>query len=176
MKFNKQITHALTRGAQLSVALIVTTLLTTTVYAEALPGAFPKTSVFQGYYKDIKSTDLYFPTGNWHLMANGRIYSFKVQLEGAKKLKIISTLGNIEDIKWDRNTGEFTFTRVRDQGENQGENRILIQQFNGYLMTYADGKQKGSQRDDKWRMAGTFIHESKKHAGSKSGWYATLPR
>jgi len=144
---------------------------------QPLPGAFPRTSVFQGYYKHIRDMDLYFPTGDWRLMANGRVYTFSVKIEN-EKLVVESSLGNIENIDWNKDTGEIKFTRKRDLGENQGNRRKLRQRFKGFLMTYADGKQAGSQRDYKWRMAGTYRQRSPRLDWNKrrSGWYATLPR
>jgi len=145
---------------------------------EPLPGAFPKTSVFQGYYKHIRDMDLYFPTGDWRLMANGRVYNFNVQINEAGKLTVESRLGDIKNIKWNKNTGKLAFTRKLDLGSNQGNRRNLRQRFSGYLMAYADGKQAGSQRDYKWRLAGTYRQRSPRLDWNKrrSGWYATLPR
>ncbi len=163
-------------GALFVTTTFLTTFLMSAVYADsALPGSFPTTNIFMGAYKNIRETKIYFPTGNWHLIANGRVYSFVVE-DIAGKLIAKSNMGKI-NISWNRDLGKIIFTRLI---EMKDPSRTLRQTFTGYLMTYSDGTQaKDSKRDYKWRMAGTFHHETPKMAKdipTSSSWYATLPR
>lgn len=126
-----------------------------------LPGSFPASSVYGGSFRE--STSL--PTGEWHLMANGRIYTFRVVAVSGAEIKAILTSGEVTNARWSASTHQLTFTRIVP-----GQ---VEQEWTGYLMAY-------SASDPKWRMAGTLrnVRSLGDHRVplSTSGWYATRPR
>ena len=119
------------------------------------PGCFPADlSAFPGPYR--KSSSL--PLGEWHVLANGRIYTLQITEVSGSMVTAQLSSGDIEGATWDAATGKFTFSRVLPK---------LRQEFTGYLLHYDEGA------DLKWRIAGVFGDVK---VGPQSGWYATLAR
>ncbi len=129
--------------------------------ATELPGSFPTSSIYGGPYTE--STSL--PTGEWHVMANGRIYTLEVLAVSGSDVKATLSSGTITKARWSSSTQQLIFTRVvPDQVE---------QEWTGYLMTY-------SSADPQWRMAGTLrnVRSLGEHRVplATGGWYAARPR
>ena len=142
--------------------------------APLLPGSFPTTSIFKDpYVKIFNKTDI---IGNWHMMANGRIYNLDIsQVNGKTKIK--SRLGRIDFVNWNAITGKLTFQRYRPASTIVNGKIIpykIIQNYTGYLMEYT--KENNSKKDYKWRISGTFVQVSPTVHQPISGWYATRPR
>ena len=142
-----------------------------------LPGSFPKTGVFQGpYQQKFKRADI---IGNWHMIANGRIYNLDISNKNGK-LEVNSRLGPITVTEWNPTIGKFSFQRNRTNHKIINNKKIsynLIQNFTGYLMAYSHETRKpGTQKDYKWRMAGTFTQCTPLIHRSHASWYATRPR
>jgi len=142
--------------------------------APLLPGSFPTTSIFPGpYEKTFNKTDI---VGNWHMIANGRIYNLDIsQVNG--KTKIQSRLGRIDSVDWNATTGKLSFQRYLPQSKIVDGEVIpykIIQNYTGYLMGYT--KENNRKKDYKWRMSGTFIQVSPTIHKPVNGWYATRPR
>lgn len=118
------------------------------------PGCFPaEQTAFPGPWK----TSAKLPQGDWHVMANGRIYTLTITAVSGSQVTATLTSGTIEDATWDAATGTLTFVRVLPH---------VKQRFTGYLLHFDDA-------DTKWRMAGIFGDVA---VGPQSGWYATQPR
>lgn len=118
------------------------------------PGCFPaEQTAFPGPYHPPSALAL----GEWHVLANGRIYTLNVTAVTGGRVTARLSSGEIERAAWDATTRRLTFIRVL---------RELRQEFTGYLLHY-------DSADPKWRMAGVF---GDVEVGPQSGWYATLPR
>lgn len=118
------------------------------------PGCFPAAqNAFSGPYHQSST----LPQGEWHVLANGRIYTLNITQVSGNKVTAELSSGDIEDATWDASAGKLTFIRILPQ---------MKQEFVGYLLHY-------DEADPQWRMAGNF---GEVDAGPQSGWYATLPR
>ena len=142
--------------------------------APLLPGSFPSTSIFPApYVKAFNKTDI---VGNWHMIANGRIYNLNIgQVNG--KTNIQSRLGRIDSVVWNTTTGKLSFQRYLSKSKIVNGEVIhykIIQNYTGYLMEYT--KENNSKKDYKWRISGTFMQVSPTIDKPISGWYATRPR
>ncbi len=125
------------------------------------PGSFPPSSVFGGPYRVPEV----LPTGEWNVMANGRIFLLTVQGVSGTQVKATLNSGDLEDVQWNASEQLLTFTRtVPDQVE---------QAWSGYVMQY-------SKPDPMWRIGGTLRNVRSLGAHrvplATGGWYATRPR
>ncbi|MEM9458955.1 MAG: hypothetical protein AAGF11_32550 [Myxococcota bacterium] len=125
------------------------------------PGSFPSSSIYGGPYRESSA----LPTGEWHVMANGRIYALKIVKVSGGQVEASLTSGEVSAAKWSASERILVFTRsVPGQVE---------QEWTGYLMAY-------SAKDPKWRIAGTLrnVRSLGEHSVplGTSGWYATRPR
>lgn len=150
--------------------LLASALFVTTGYsvgAELLPGSFPETGVLKGpYEKYITIDDL---VGDWHIMANGRVYNASMSASGQQLSINGKGMGMISEVEWTKN-GMLTFTRSISRAN-------LIQRFTGYFMQYSYTNNNGGIPDYKRRIAGVLEQVSPVplSVGNTSGWYATRP-
>ena len=73
----------------------------------SLPGSFPDTAIWPGPY--ISDSNL--PSGEWDMLANGRIFSLNIiSIIDGVVLAIINSDDFINGT-WNSGTGEFTFQR-----------------------------------------------------------------
>ena len=133
---------------------------------QILPGSFPKTSIFKGPYK--KSVTIEGFVGDWHVMANGRIYNIGIKNNNGQLVIDGHGMGDISNVAW-TNDGILTFTRKVSRTN-------LEQNFTGYFMQYSYTDRNGGMPDYKRRIAGTYTQVSPILRGrNTTGWYATQP-
>ena len=138
------------------------------------PGAFPSTSTLKGpYEKKITKNDL---VGDWHIMANGRVFTITIKNNQGDLVIDGHSMGDISQVTWTKNR-ILTFLR-------EVPNTDISQQYTGYFMTYSKGQyhtngepRKDAIADYKRRMAGFFEQLSPLLDEEEmiAGWYATRP-
>ena len=133
------------------------------------PGSFPaKISEFPGGWLDQDE----LPTGTWHVMANGRIFTLDINKKSDGSFAgTLSNSNDTQDFEWHGATHKITFKRILSNvGPSGTETRI--QPFIGYLMAFDQA------HEFKWRIAGSFETEDEKGCSlfPTASWYATTPR
>lgn len=120
-----------------------------------IAGYFP---VIPTTYQRPWITPTELPTGEWNMLANGRLFTMDITAVSGNRFRANFTSGDIIDAGWNPDTGEIRFRRFIE-----GQ---LDQAYTGYLLHY-------SETDPLWRVVGTFYQDNLK---ATSGWYMTQPK